>query len=561
MKKTYTLSKIFCVLLLTSEVAFAIQEQDVQCYQFPVEQSPDLISKGEDHGSELWCYKKLNDGKDLLVFNFDQEKIRPELSVLIEEGSRISSGVLNSGKLSFTKSNFMGISPVNVPLEINALRNRALERISFTASGTRKIDKLIENLKAAPLSGKKFEPNLRSTETAYLDASKYPYGGYWWSHSDQQLFAGKNSPLGKYDSAYTIRNGENPNASAWESQNHSLSNVPWGGHCNGWAASSVLYPEWTETLFDPLTNQMILPTDVQGILAEGSFCVYWAFYGKRYNGNPGDDLTDIKPDLFHKVLRYYLDNQKKPIAMDYFRDQKIDNNVVSGYKSEINPISNRPNWYHVVTELQMHDYDHVRNEGAGPARMYHRNYEYNLQMEANGTITGGEWISENPDFLWVPLSPKDCGRENPNIHLDFVFNWLNSLPKAVKVSVPLDISIDKILTGGTQTIFNSTTPLVGSEFTFKFNQFFWNLEYLDNKINAEAALYPSIEYSGNINNAYSASYNDDYDEAILFLGENNYRLKVSDLKTFEFQNPSSETLTFPSGFKIESLEYWAPPSN
>ena len=64
MKKTYTLSKIFCALLLISEFAFALDEQNIKCYQVPVQQSPDSISQQDDLGSEIWCYKKLNADKE-----------------------------------------------------------------------------------------------------------------------------------------------------------------------------------------------------------------------------------------------------------------------------------------------------------------------------------------------------------------------------------------------------------------------------------------------------------------------------------------------------------------
>jgi hypothetical protein len=38
------------------------------------------------------------------------------------------------------------------------------------------------------------------------------------------------------------------------------------------------------------------------------------------------------------------------------------------------------------------------------------NIEYNLELDANGTIIGGDWLTENrPDFLWVQSTPRWVG--------------------------------------------------------------------------------------------------------------------------------------------------------
>ena len=560
MKIFNTITNIFFVILSFSFSAIAAENNQIHCFQFSVLDSPDVISQPSDFANEVWCYKKAEDGTGLLVFNYDQQKIRPELSFLVGTDGTTSAGILMSGKINYVKTPDMGVSPVNIPLDIKQAEIRSLQKVASASPDSQKVNQLLENLKSAPLIKNDFKSKTRSEESAYLDSSKYPYSGYWWSHRDQQLFAGSNSPLGKYDSAYLARTGQNPGAVDWEAKHHSLANVPWGGHCNGWAASSILYPEWNERLYDPLTKKIIQPTDVQGLLAEGSFCVYWAFYGKRYNGQAGDDLSDIHADLFHKVLRYYLKAQKKPIAMDYVQDESVDNNVITGYKSDITPVEARPNWYHVTTILQMHDYDHVRNESAGSATMYESTYEYLLEMDANGNPTNGEWISENPDFLWVPLSQKDCGRENPNIHLDFVFDWLNSLPKAAKTTMPLDLQMTHLAAGEHRTVIETNSPLIGSEFTLNFNQNLQEFSNLYSHVKGKSALYPTATSLNAIDGWDPVYYDNDTDSTITSFEQNHFRIKLSDLGKFEFVNYDDQPIEFPSDFKIESLEFWAPPN-
>jgi len=58
-------------------------------------------------------------------------------------------------------------------------------------------------------------------------------------------------------------------------------------------------------------------------------------------------------------------------------------------------------------------------------------YEYYLNTDNNGVITGGEWKgdSPNPDFLWVPLAPSNCGKENPKMDYLIVDEMVETLPK------------------------------------------------------------------------------------------------------------------------------------
>jgi hypothetical protein len=107
--------------------------------------------------------------------------------------------------------------------------------------------------------------------------------------------------------------------------------------------------------------------------------------------------------------------------MDYHNDSAVDNNVVSGYSMTINQISALS--YDVTAVLRMHKYDGFRSDVPGTAPLYTRTYHYTLRKDTNGNIVGGTWLSTNPDFIWVPLSPGNCTGRNRGID----DNWINTI--------------------------------------------------------------------------------------------------------------------------------------
>jgi hypothetical protein len=261
------------------------------------------------------------------------------------------------------------------------------------------------------------------------------------------MATGPNSPLGIYDASVTARTGKNPNSVAWEQENHSDTSTSWGGHCNGWAASTALYAEPTQTLYDPLTQTMVTPYAQKGMLAEASFCVNEAFYGHRYSGAVGDDLLDIYPDLFHKTLVHYLQGLGKTVAMDYERGIEIDNNVITGYRFHIVKTGSflGSQTFHVDATLTVAQYDVNQEDSIGHAGTYEKSYAYTLTTDAQGNIKSGKWdaTSDNPDFLWIALSPAEgCDPRNPQVSPAEVSQLLATYSPTHETYLPLNFAIN-----------------------------------------------------------------------------------------------------------------------
>ena len=426
------------------------------CVSFSSFDSPARISSAQVLGevTSVWCYEKkiINTQQFEFVYRQDVSPYSPELSLLSELNNQgkvvsVTHAAISRGKIGYFKSRLSDFNPLGVPSTLNAALAEGKvvsDRSPFSDASNQLDQGFLRLLFSNPIV---LDAQVREgVFESSLPEAQQPYRGYWWK--SDELAQGERSPLAKYDAFVEKASGRNPGSTVWEKQHHSEDSVGWSGHCNGWAAASVLYPEPTKFLWDPVSQNFFFPSDLKGILAESSFCANWAFYGHRYWGNPGDELRDIHPDLFHKVLVYYLDQIKKPIALDYYRDEKVDNNVVTGYRFEITRESGNPHRFHVDAKLKRHDYDHDRDERSGKAPSAMKGiYHYTLEVDDAGQITGGEWDtrSDNPDFLWVPLSPSEnCTSRNAGMELAWVNKILN-LPAAKIERIPLNIEVTRPL--------------------------------------------------------------------------------------------------------------------
>lgn len=258
-----------------------------------------------------------------------------------------------------------------------------------------------------------------------------PWSSDWWSRQKGFLIKGwpghSPSAFERYDQYVMSRTGRNPGVLAWESdtrnQHYNPKAQQWEGHCNGWAASSMLTPE---PRIQRTRNGIVFDTsDQKGILCEQYMNTYCMFFGKRYWSNK-DDMDDIYPDQFHQLLLEYIGTGKSAMIVDASCDEQVWNYPI--YKFESNWSSGwlSENKLKVKTTCYFAD-DNVRPDFVG-TKWFSVTYTYNLFTDDNGNITGGEWTGQSsdthPDFVWVPTAdapnPSGTVQENPNIDPRFV---------------------------------------------------------------------------------------------------------------------------------------------
>jgi len=393
-------------------------DQEAKCYRIPVAGS--AAAETEIHSrSEVWCYENMASPTGrVYIYNADREEVRPELAMILESDGTMTHGSLLGGKTTFHKVDSKQFNPFSIPLSEPAGFTPELNQHSavFAESAVRVQNQLLA-ARVAVKSDFRLKAGTFSSSASYL-----PWRGYWWPYRGAPLAGGSNSPLAKYDKYVSAQTGRDPGTRNWENSRHVYKGVWWEGHCNGWAASAILRRQPTDTRFDRRTGIEFSVSDQKGLLAESVYCPAAAYFGTRYY-NSGNDLYDVNPADFHKALTYYIGSVGKPVAIDYRRDAVVDNNIVSAYSMYSDGSG------HVTAELTIHKYDNSLSDDPGVAPSYRKTYEYELTTDASGTITGGRWLSENPDFLWVPLGIGICPWNNQNIDPNMVDNII-ALPAA-----------------------------------------------------------------------------------------------------------------------------------
>ncbi|MCO4754193.1 MAG: hypothetical protein KC478_06910 [Bacteriovoracaceae bacterium] len=225
----------------------------------------------------------------------------------------------------------------------------------------------------------------------------------------------------------------------------------WMGLCHGWAPASYMLPRPVKSLNLQTPSGETLQFKPSDLKALGS--LLWAtgrqqnrFVGGRCNNsNPQKDSVgrvidqncfDTNPGSWHTTVVSQIGRKKTPFVMDATFDYEVWNHPVTAYQySYFNPsrlerarsledakveISDFPNdrfkdyrgpeatsvvgilmdvEYLVETEPSREDFDIEKND-----RYQYVQYAYDLELDAEGNIVGGEWYTnKHPDFLWTPF--------------------------------------------------------------------------------------------------------------------------------------------------------------
>lgn len=420
---------IFSTLLIAiaSLIALDARANETSCYAYRQQDAsmtrpPSQISPLDVRAS-VWCYRKVSSPRPAtLIYNADGAILRPELAVLVEQGGVITHASLMKGKTTFHKLQGR-FNPLGVPLS-PPTGARAMP-VKTDPDFVNSVEKVLQLFFSAPaklhsLHG--FQQSFLSGRADFsgtvVSAENLPWRGFWWSFAGGKLHSGPESPLAKYDRYVSSRTGQPSLAQIWESVKHQPDGNPWSGHCNGWAASSIIRPEPKEGFTDPVSGVTFTVGDLKGILASQDNCAQAAFFGNRYNGWRGETMDDIYPGDFHNVILYYIGQMRKPVAMDRFRNASVDNHVASGFDMKMRREGDHVD---VTTVLNMHKYDAGPEKPPGPAPVYTKEFKYRLWLGAKGEVIKAQWLTQNnPDFIWVPLAPLECDHANPYVTEDWV---------------------------------------------------------------------------------------------------------------------------------------------
>ena len=220
----------------------------------------------------------------------------------------------------------------------------------------------------------------------------------------------------------------------------------WMGLCHGWAAASIMMPEPKKKVSIQLGPEKatFYPSDIKGLStllwAKGDFKT--KFIGGRCNSkNPREDSSnrpverdclDNNPGTWHLAVVNQIGVSQRALIMDATYDYEVWNQPVYSYSySYFNPntgkrmndlqkaMLRRGEWNDlrdkfraakthyvvgVVMSVKYASENEPSKEENQELNFAEIEYEYDLELDENFSIIGGEWHSPNhPDFLWVPV--------------------------------------------------------------------------------------------------------------------------------------------------------------
>ena len=222
---------------------------------------------------------------------------------------------------------------------------------------------------------------------------------------------------GQYDYplAQSERQRTSPDAEGWE------------GLCHGWASAALSYPEPQATLVTS-ADGIAIPfgaADIKALLTYWDGEMSWGTsrgLGGRCNidldAHPDDasrpECRDTNAGAFHVILANKIGLRQEGFVADVTRSLQVWNQPIFGFDTKVlgerapSPGAAPDAVREVEVETRMSytvetraRWRADREENPGPS-VREATYRYVVELNAQGDIVGGEWMTEErPDFLWT----------------------------------------------------------------------------------------------------------------------------------------------------------------
>lgn len=211
-------------------------------------------------------------------------------------------------------------------------------------------------------------------------------------------------------------------------------NPSWFGLCHGWAPASLNFDEPHPIKVQSRSGITVSfgSSDIKALLTfsqqygqnsrmVGNRCGRESSPNAPYSNDPA--CRDINAGSFHIIVANQIGIQKMGFVADVARNAEVWNQPVFGFNSSKVSETNRPNrnaapgTVKIITiETRMF---YIAELGANwdarpfetyPSQASVKAFSYNLELNRQGEIIGGEWLSdERPDFVWTQGKPRFTG--------------------------------------------------------------------------------------------------------------------------------------------------------
>ena len=203
----------------------------------------------------------------------------------------------------------------------------------------------------------------------------------------------------------------------------------WNGICHGWAPAALQYREPKAVdIVNP--DGLTIPfgsSDVKGLLS--FFMAFHADVGiaqvgvrcrkfERALGLPS--CKDANPGALHVIMANELGFRQTGFVAEIDPGSEIWNQPVHGFSvksaASIQPKGNAVSAIQITAEMNYTDELEASRwmpaNGTAEFKADKMKLSYTLELDANGRITGGEWLTKDfPDFIWKTLAPAQFSGE------------------------------------------------------------------------------------------------------------------------------------------------------
>lgn len=205
----------------------------------------------------------------------------------------------------------------------------------------------------------------------------------------------------------------------------------WEGLCHGWAVAAMNFKEPQPVLVRSLDGIEIPfgSSDIKGLLSlvQGNYNrAQSRVVGARCNISLNDfpqaenrsECRDLNAGAFHVLLANFIGIHRKGFVLDVTRDLQVWNQPVTSFESKVLgevplvPTAARSavRSIRIETSMGYQGESFLANweaiDGTPQSVNITKIYQYDLELDSQGRIVGGEWIgADRPDFLWVQGMP------------------------------------------------------------------------------------------------------------------------------------------------------------
>lgn len=270
-----------------------------------------------------------------------------------------------------------------------------------------------------------------------------PWSSWFFPHNQDDLIAGDNSALAKYDYVAAQISGRRTNARGYHQQHiYSPNTVAWSGYCAPWAYASLHHRPVSFIQTAKLVRGVCFsPSDLKAL----AIMTYETVDAESWNGRYGQRfdtaganarlsvMQDMYPAEWHRMVQTQLRDRKLPIIADLDASEQVWKYPVYKVTGRIARDTNNPN--RVIVEMDIHyaqsqinqaqrEQDKTRNIGLVTAS---RRYIYELfgtwqgaNFVVNNSGVNGMWMGQqrgpnHPDFAEA-FPEGDIGTSTGIIH-------------------------------------------------------------------------------------------------------------------------------------------------